>query len=126
MLGLQRLSLVAASGGYFSLWSQTSRCGGFSCFRAQALGVWASGVAACGLSGNVTWAQPFLCLWDPPEPGVDPMSPALAGGLLPTAPPGKSLVFFFKKLIYLFGYARSLDLVCELLVSAFGSCLPEQ
>ena len=28
-------------------------------------------------------------MWDLPRPGLEPMSPALAGGLLTTAPPGK-------------------------------------
>ena len=30
-------------------------------------------------------------MWDLPGPGLEPMSPALAGGFLTTAPPGKSL-----------------------------------
>ena len=30
-------------------------------------------------------------MWDLPGPGIKPMSPALAGGFLSTAPPGKSL-----------------------------------
>ena len=29
-------------------------------------------------------------MWDLPGPGLEPVSPALAGGLLTTAPPGKS------------------------------------
>ena len=29
-------------------------------------------------------------MWDPPGPGLEPMSPALAGGFLTTAPPGMS------------------------------------
>ena len=28
-------------------------------------------------------------MWDPPRPGLEPMSPALAGRLSTTAPPGK-------------------------------------
>ena len=28
-------------------------------------------------------------MWDLPRPGIDPVSPALAGGFLTTAPPGK-------------------------------------
>ena len=32
-------------------------------------------------------------MWDRPGPGLEPMSPALAGGFLTTAPPGKSHVF---------------------------------
>ena len=34
-------------------------------------------------------------MWDPPRPGIEPVSPALAGGLLTTAPPGKSQECFF-------------------------------
>ena len=29
-------------------------------------------------------------MWDPPGPGLEPVSPALAGGFLTTAPPGKA------------------------------------
>ena len=29
-------------------------------------------------------------MWDLPGPGLDPVAPALAGGFLTTAPPGKS------------------------------------
>ena len=32
-------------------------------------------------------------IWDLPRPGLEPVSPALAGGFLTTAPPGKPLVF---------------------------------
>ena len=28
-------------------------------------------------------------IWDPPRPGLEPVSPALAGGFSTTAPPGK-------------------------------------
>ena len=41
-----RLSLVAASGGYSSLWCTGFSLGGFSCCRARALGAWDSVVAA--------------------------------------------------------------------------------
>ena len=34
-------------------------------------------------------AQPLRGMWDPPRPGLEPMSPALAGRLSTTAPPGK-------------------------------------
>ena len=30
-------------------------------------------------------------MWDLPRPGVEPVSPTLAGGFLTTGPPGKSL-----------------------------------
>ena len=34
-------------------------------------------------------AQPLRGMWDPPRPGLEPASPALAGRLSTTAPPGK-------------------------------------
>ena len=48
-------------------------------------------------------AQPLRGMWDPPRPGLEPMSPALAGRLSTTAPPGKPsisilrLIFFTHK-----------------------------
>ena len=33
-------------------------------------------------------------MWDLPRPGLEPVSPALAGRLLTTVPPGKSYDFF--------------------------------
>ena len=35
-------------------------------------------------------------MWDPPRPGLEPVSPALAGGLSTTAPPGKPKNLFLK------------------------------
>ena len=34
-------------------------------------------------------AQSLRGMWDPPRPGLEPVSPALAGRLPTTAPPGK-------------------------------------
>ena len=42
-------------------------------------------------------------MWDLPRPGLEPMSPALAGGFLTTAPPGKSLVSSFVVFVFLWG-----------------------
>ena len=36
-------------------------------------------------------------MWDLPRPGLEPVSPALAGRFLTTAPPGKSLKIYFKR-----------------------------
>ena len=41
------------------------------------------------LSNCGSRAQPLRGMWDPPRPGLEPASPALAGGLSTTAPPGK-------------------------------------
>ena len=90
----RRLSLVAASRGYsslrcvsFSLWwllllrSTGSRCMGLSSCAPWAL---ERRLSSCG-------AQAWLLrdMWDFPGPGLEPVSPALAGGFLTTASPGK-------------------------------------
>ena len=41
------------------------------------------------LSNCGSRAQPLRGMWDLPRPGLEPVSPALAGGLPTTAPPGK-------------------------------------
>ena len=46
-------------------------------------------------------AQLLRGMWDLPRPGLEPMSPALAGRLSTTAPPGKPRKFFFKNLHFL-------------------------
>ena len=48
------------------------------------------------LSGHGSWAQPLRGLWDLPEPGYQPVSPASAGGLSTTAPPRKPLSHSYK------------------------------
>ena len=61
------------------------------CCRAWVLSLRASVVAARGLSSCGALAQLLRGMWDPPGPGLEPVSPALASGFLTTAPPGKSL-----------------------------------
>ena len=48
------------------------------------------------LSNCGSRAQPLRGMWDPPRPGLEPVSPALAGRLSTTAPPGKpqGLIFY--------------------------------
>ena len=41
------------------------------------------------LSNCGSRAQPLCGMWDLPRPGLEPVSPALAGRLPTTAPPGK-------------------------------------
>ena len=84
-----------------------SHCSGFSCCGARALGARASVVVARRLSSSGSrtterrlrscGAQALLLrgMWGLPGPGLEPMSPALAGGFLTTAPPGKPLSFLF-------------------------------
>ena len=45
------------------------------------------------LSDRGSGAQLLRGMWDPPRPGLEPMSPALAGRLSTTAPPGKPNYF---------------------------------
>ena len=40
-------------------------------------------------------AQLLRGMWDLPRPGLEPVSPALAGRFLTTVPPGKPLVGYF-------------------------------
>ena len=95
------LSLVAASGGYSSLqcvglslqwpllfWSMGSRHAGFS-----SCGSWA---LESRLSSRAAQAQLLHGMWDLPGPGLEPLSPALAGRSPTTAPPGKPPRTYFK------------------------------
>ena len=46
------------------------------------------------LSSCGSRAQPLRGMWDLPRPGLEPVSPALAGSLSTTVPPGKPLVTY--------------------------------
>ena len=47
------------------------------------------------LSNRGSQAQLLRGMWDPPGPGLEPVSPALAGRFPTTAPPGKPVVNVF-------------------------------
>ena len=54
-----------------------------------------TGSRACGLSGCNTEAYLLRDTWDLPGPGIEPVSPALAGGFLTAEPlesPSQSLL----------------------------------
>ena len=97
--GERGLLLVAVRGA--------PHCGGFSCCGARALGARASVVEARGLSRCGSQAvecrlsscgarASLLCgMWDLPGPGLEPVSPALAGGFLTTVPQGKPRIFLY-------------------------------
>ena len=53
----------------------------------------------CRLSSCGARAQLLRGMWDPPGPGLEPVSPALAGRPLTTAPPGKSPAWCYLKTI---------------------------
>ena len=48
------------------------------------------------LSSCGSGAQLLRGMWDPPRPGLEPVSPALAGRFSTTAPPGKPLNYLFR------------------------------
>ena len=85
VLGLSFLcegfSPAVASGGHSS-----SRCTGLSLSRPLPL---RSTGSRRGLSNCGSRAQPLRGMRDPPRPGLEPVSPALAGRLPTTAPPRK-------------------------------------
>ena len=75
------LSPVAASGGHSS-----SRCAGLSLWRPL---VAEHRLQTRRLSSRGSRAQLLRGMWDPPRPGLEPVSPALAGRFSTTVPPGK-------------------------------------
>ena len=99
-VAVRGLPLVAASGGYSSL-----QCAGFSLrwlLSSRSMGSRYSGFSSCGTRAlerrlNSCGALAYLLcgMWDLPGPGIEPMSPALVGGFLTTAPPGKPLVSYW-------------------------------
>ena len=75
-----------------------SHCGGFSCCRAWVLGCGASVVAIPGLSstGSIVVAHRLSCSMECGiflEPGIKPVSPALAGRFFTVEPQGKPLFY---------------------------------
>ena len=72
---------AVASGDHSS-----SRCAGLSLSWPL---VAEHGLQTRGLSSCGSRAQLLRGMWDPPRPGLEPVSPALAGRLSTTAPRGK-------------------------------------
>ena len=106
-----RLSLVAASGGCSSLWCV---CFSLRWLCSQSMGSRRAGFSSCGsralehrLSSCGAQASLLCSMGDLPGPGLEPTSPALAGGFLTTMPPGKACdALKKKKLISLFQKAN--------------------
>ena len=86
-VSVRGLSPVAASGGHFITvrGPLTIAASPVAEHRLQT-----RRLSSCG-----SRAQPLRGMWDPPRPGLEPVSPALAGGLSTTAPPGKPPLFTF-------------------------------
>ena len=80
---------------------QASHCSGFSCCKARALGH--MGISSCNsqapehrLSSYGACAWLLRGMWVLPGPGLEPMTPALAGRLFTTEPSGKPRFYIFK------------------------------
>ena len=106
-LMLCKLSLVVVNGSYFSL-----RYVGFSLqwlllFRSTGSRCVGSVLAACRLQrvGSVVVVQGLSCTWNPPEPRIEPMCPALASEFLTIEPPRKPCFLFQKGHSKLFYYS---------------------
>ena len=52
------------------------------------------------LSSCGAWTQLLLGMWDLPRPGLEPVSPPLAGRFSTTVPPAKPPCFFFLLLLF--------------------------
>ena len=86
-VSVQGLSPVVASGGYSS-----SRCAGLFTIAASLVAehrLQTRRLSSCG-----SRAQFLRGMWDPPRPGLELVSPALAGRFSTTAPPGKPCTIF--------------------------------
>ena len=83
---MRGLSLVVVSGGHSS-----SRCAGLSLLRPLVAEhrLQTRRISSCG-----SRAQLLCGMWDLPRPGLEPVSPALAGRFSTTAPPGKPNLYF--------------------------------
>ena len=74
-----------------------SHCGSLSC-KAWALG--GAGFSGWGLRAPEQWSRScgtqfslLQGMWDLPRPGIEPVSPALAGRFSTTEPPGKPMLY---------------------------------
>ena len=81
------------------------------------------------LSNYGSRAQPLRGMWDLPRSGLEPVSPALAGGFSTTAPPRKPWDFIhFLPVAFgydAFGYALFHSLQCCLQLCFSPSCCPQ-
>ena len=116
VLGLSRLQKVETT---VQLWPTAAHRCGLSCCGAR--------------TPRLQYFGPRAphSLWNLPKPGMEPRSPALAGGFLTAGPPRKSQ--FFKNICYLFGcprsslqHAGSFVVACKELVAACGIQFPDQ
>ena len=62
-------------------------------------------------------------MWDLPGPGLEPVSPALAGGFLTTVPPGKPLpAVFISKVLLEHNHTHTVTYCFHTTVAELSSC----
>ena len=91
------LSLAVGERGLLSsCGARASHCDGFFCCGAQVPGVGFSSCPSRALESRLSRHTGLVALqlWDVPRPGIEPMSPALVGRFLSTAPQGSPLTMF--------------------------------
>ena len=93
VLLLCRLFSACGQWGYSSCGAWAFHCDGFFCCRVQAL--------EHRLNSCDTQFLLLLDMWNLPEPGIEPQSPALAGEFFTTKPPGKHIMCFLVHYIHL-------------------------
>ena len=113
---MRGLPPVAGSGGHSS-----SRCAGLSPSRPLVTEhrLQTRRPSSCG-----SWAQLLRGMWDPPRPGLEPVSPALAGRLSTTAPPGKPVCLNFNFVYHVFFSLFIVTFVLQVFFSIFKFLLP--
>ena len=81
--------------GFLQLWQVGATLHrGVQAPHRQGLSLRSTGSRRAGSAVAVHGPKPLRSMWDPPRPGPEPTSPALAGRLSTTAPPGKPNISF--------------------------------
>ena len=78
------VTLVVASPGFSLLWLPLLQSSGFTGFRFL-------GLSSCGSQAQLPHG-----IWNLPGPGIEPVSPPLAGGFLTIGSLGKSLIYLLR------------------------------
>ena len=111
-------SSCSGQGLLSSCGEQASHCSGFSRCGAWALGH--SSFSSChtwGLNSCGTQVQLLRGMWDLHNPGIEPMSPALAGGFFITDPLGKLLSFILHENFLVASKACSFKVTCKVFLN---------
>ena len=105
---MQRAGATLCCAGFLLRWLLLLQSTGFkhAGFSSCALGALERRLCSCG-----AWAYLLRDMWDLPGPGLKPLSPALAGGFLTTAPPGKSQPLFTVSIVLPFPECHTLGII---------------